>query len=83
MAIKVKLIRSVSGKPQDQKDTIIGLGLNKISSERLLRDTPPIRGMVKKVAHLLEVTEVPGDAPTRKRTKGFPNHLPSKKKKEA
>ncbi len=41
----------------DQRQTLVGLGLNKIGRERTLEDTPAIRGMINKVAHLVEVVE--------------------------
>ena len=70
MAIKVKLVQSWSSKPQDQRDTVRGLGLNKLGSEKLLRDTPAIRGMIAKVQHLVKWEVVEGDAPVRvRRTK--------------
>jgi len=78
MAIKVKLVRSFSGRTQDQKDAVIGLGLFKVSSERVPKDTPQVRGMVNKIAHLLEISEVKGDAPARKRSKGFPQSAAKK-----
>ena len=41
----------------DQRQTLVGLGLNKIGRERTLEDTPAIRGMINKVSHLVEVVE--------------------------
>jgi large subunit ribosomal protein L30 len=79
MALKVKLVKSWAGSPQDQRDTVAGLGLNKMNSERILRDTPPIRGMIAKVQHLVSFEEVPGDVPVRARRKG----KAGKKAKEA
>jgi len=70
MALKVKLVRSVSGRPHDHKETITGLGLKKLNDVKLLKDTAPIRGMIAKVAHLVSFEEVPGDAPVRNRRKG-------------
>jgi large subunit ribosomal protein L30 len=67
MAIKVKLVQSYASSPQDQCDTVHGLGLNKLNSEKLLRDTPAIRGMIAKVQHLVQWEVVEGDAPVRKR----------------
>lgn len=60
MALKVKLVRSTASRPQDQKDTVRGLGLKKLNQERLLQDTPAIRGMVAKVAHLVTMEVVEG-----------------------
>lgn len=70
MALKVKLVKSPANNPQDQRDTVIGLGLKKLNSEKLLKDTPAIRGMIAKVSHLVSFEEVPGDAPVRVRRKG-------------
>lgn len=56
-AIKVTLKRSVIGRPQEQRDTVKALGLNKIGQSREVQDTPAIRGMIRKVEHLLEVQQ--------------------------
>jgi large subunit ribosomal protein L30 len=56
--LKVTLKRSAVARPVDQQATIMGLGLRKIGSSRVLDNTPAIRGMVKKVLHLVEVEEV-------------------------
>jgi len=44
-------------RPQDQRDTLIGLGLGKISRESTLQDTPAIRGMIAKVSHMVRVVD--------------------------
>ncbi|MBR72428.1 MAG: 50S ribosomal protein L30 [Rhodospirillaceae bacterium] len=54
----VTQIRSPIGRPADQRATLVGLGLNKIRRSKELDDTPSIRGMVNKVAHLVKVKEV-------------------------
>ena len=56
--LKVKLIKSIIGRKEDQIDTIKALCLNKINSEVLHDDTPQIRGMIRKVIHLVEVKEM-------------------------
>lgn len=56
--LKVKLIRSKINRKKTQKLTLQGLGLRKIGDERVYENTPSIRGMVKKVIHLVEVNEV-------------------------
>lgn len=56
--IRVKQVRSSIGRTKDQKRTLEALGLRKISSEREHEATPQILGMVKKVSHLVEVTEL-------------------------
>ncbi|ADK86273.1 ribosomal protein L30 [Desulfarculus baarsii DSM 2075] len=53
--IRVKLVRSGIGRTQRQKDTLRGLGLTKLNKTVILQDTPAIRGMVKKVEHLVQV----------------------------
>jgi large subunit ribosomal protein L30 len=53
--VKVTQIRSVARRPDDQKATLLGLGLNKLHRTRELEDTPCVRGMIRKVAHLIRV----------------------------
>ena len=53
--IKVKQIRSPIGRKSIQKKIFISLGLNKINRERILEDTPSIKGMINKVKHLVKV----------------------------
>ena len=55
--VTVKQIRSAIRRPADQGQTLVGLGLNKIGRVRELEDTPSVRGMINKVAHLVEVIE--------------------------
>ena len=69
MAIKVKLVKSVAGSSADQKATVTGLGLGRFGSERLLKDTPSIRGMIFKVQHLVSHTVVAEEAPAPARRK--------------
>ena len=53
--IKIKQSKSKSGYPVDQKRTLDALGLHKISQVVEKEDTPVIRGMIRKVHHLVEV----------------------------
>ena len=53
--IKIKQTGSPIRRTQDQRATLIGLGLNKMHRSRELEDTPSVRGMIRKVAHLLKV----------------------------
>lgn len=55
--VKVTQIRSAIGRPADQRATLIGLGLNKMYKTSELEDTPSVRGMIKKVSHLVKVEE--------------------------
>ena len=55
--IKVEQIKSRIGAPIDQKRTLLSLGLRKISQVVEVEDTPSIRGMIRKVHHLVSVVE--------------------------
>ena len=55
--IKVEQIGSPMRRRHDQRETLIGLGLNKLHRTRELEDTPSVRGMIDKVKHLLKVEE--------------------------
>lgn len=56
--IKVIQTKSVIDRPKDQKLTIEALGLGRPNYYKLHNDTPQIRGMIKKVAHLVDVVEI-------------------------
>jgi large subunit ribosomal protein L30 len=56
--VKVTQIDSVAGRKPGQKETLIGLGLNKIRKVKVLEDTPSVRGMIRKVAHLVQVEDL-------------------------
>lgn len=56
--IKVTQTGSSIGHTISQKGTLVGLGLNKIGATRVLEDTASIRGMIKKVKHLVSVESV-------------------------
>ena len=55
--IKVTQTGSPIGRTEDQRGTLIGLGLNKRHRSRELVDTPEVRGMIKKVRHLVRIDE--------------------------
>ncbi|MBD8890235.1 MULTISPECIES: 50S ribosomal protein L30 [Roseibium] len=55
--VTVEQIGSPSRRPQDQRATLIGLGLNKMHRRSTLKDTPEVRGMINKVQHLVRVVE--------------------------
>lgn len=55
--IRVTQIASVAGRKPGQKETLIGLGLNKVRRTRTLEDTPAVRGMIRVVHHLVRVEE--------------------------
>ena len=58
--IVVQQIGSPIRRPEKQRKTLIGLGLNKMHKTRELEDTPSIRGMVKKIPHLVKIIEERG-----------------------
>ncbi len=53
--VTVEQIASPSRRPADQRATLIGLGLNKIRKQSTLKDTPEVRGMIRKIPHLVRV----------------------------
>ena len=53
--VTVKLVRSVAGTKQSHRATVRGLGLRKLNSQYTLEDTPAVRGMINKVAYLVQV----------------------------
>lgn len=56
--LEVRQVVSVIGRPQAQRAVIKGLGLRGIGSKVVVDNTPSFRGMVKKVLHLVQVSEV-------------------------
>jgi large subunit ribosomal protein L30 len=55
--IVVEQIGSPIRRPGIQRDTLIGLGLNKMHKRRTLKDSPQVRGMVAKVSHLVRIVD--------------------------
>ncbi len=55
--IRITQTGSPIGRKPGQRETLIGLGLNKIRRSREVEDTPSTRGRIRKVAHLLQVEE--------------------------
>ena len=55
--VTVTQIGSPIGRQQYQRQTLVGLGLNKMHRTRTLEDTPAVRGMIAKVSHLVQVEE--------------------------
>ena len=58
--IVVRQIGSPIRRQADQRATLIGLGLNKMHRVRELEDTPAVRGMIRKIPHLVEIVEERG-----------------------
>ena len=55
--VRVTQTGSPIGRPADQRQTLVGLVLNKLHRTRELEDTPAVRGMIAKVKHLVRVDE--------------------------
>ncbi len=55
--LKVTQIGSPIGRRNDQRATLVGLGLNKMHRTRELEDTPSVRGMINKISHLVRVED--------------------------
>jgi len=53
--ITVEQTGSATGRPDRQRKTLLGLGLTKIGRRRTLEDTPSVRGLIAKVAHLVKI----------------------------
>ncbi len=58
--IVIKQIGSPIRRPAKQRATLVGLGLNKMHKVRELEDTPAIRGMIRKISHMVEIIEEKG-----------------------
>lgn len=56
--LKVTQVRSTNERPEDQRQTVRALGLRRIRDSAVHDDTPQIRGMVRKVGHLVEMEEI-------------------------
>ena len=56
--LAIKQVRSAIDRKADQKRTLIALGIGKMGRTVVHNDTPQIRGMIKKIEHLLEVREI-------------------------
>lgn len=61
--LKITLRKSPIGYSERQKNTVKALGLGKMNSSAVQPDNPQIRGMVRKVSHLVEVEQVGQDTP--------------------
>lgn len=55
--LKIKWTKSTIGRTDDQEATIKSLGFKRLNEERVVKNSPEIRGMVKKVIHLVEILE--------------------------
>ncbi len=55
--LRVRQIRSLAGRPRNQREVVRSLGLRRIRHEVERVDSPAVRGMVNKVPHLVEIVE--------------------------
>ena len=55
--VRITQIGSPIGRRKDQRETLVGLGLNKMHRTRELQDSPEVRGMIRKVQHMVTVSE--------------------------
>lgn len=58
--IVIKQVGSPIRRPAKQRETLKGLGLNKMHRVRELEDTPSVRGMVESISHMVEIIEEKG-----------------------
>ena len=58
--IVIKQIGSPIRRPAKQRQTLVGLGLNKMHRTRELEDTPSVRGMINKIPHMVQIIEEKG-----------------------
>lgn len=56
--LRVTLIKSPIGYEKSQKATVKALGLKRMNSSVIHNDTPPVRGMINKISHLVKVEEI-------------------------
>jgi large subunit ribosomal protein L30 len=59
--IRVTLVRSGIGRPETQKRTLRGMGLTRLNRTVVLEDSAEVRGMVRKVSHLVRVSPAEGE----------------------
>lgn len=55
--LRIKWVRSTISCTKDMRETIRSLGFKRLNEERIVKNTPEIRGMIKKVIHLVKVVE--------------------------
>jgi len=53
--ITIEQVASATRRPAVQRETLIGLGLNKLHRRRVLEDTPATRGMIARISHLVRI----------------------------
>ncbi len=68
-AIEVKLVSGLAGVPAKHRAIVVGLGLKKHDSTKILPDTPQTMGMIAKVSHLVEWKRVDAPPPVGRKTR--------------
>ncbi|AGF50138.1 large subunit ribosomal protein L30 [Candidatus Kinetoplastibacterium blastocrithidii TCC012E] len=56
--LKIRLLRSTIGTNKSHRETVRGLGLRRVNSISILNNTPEVRGMLRKVKYLIDVSHV-------------------------
>lgn len=59
--LRITLVKSTIGRPEDQKKSVKSLGLRKVNQSVVRNDDPTIRGICNKISHLVSVEEVAGE----------------------
>ena len=59
--VRIRQVKSFSGHPQDQRATVVALGIKRLNHAVEHDDTPQIRGMIFKIRHLVEVEDIRQD----------------------
>jgi len=60
--LKVTLVKSMIGRPEKHRKVLQGMGLTKINKCVFLKESPAVRGMIKKVSHLVQAEEIINEA---------------------
>lgn len=55
--LRITLVRSMIGRPEKHRKVLAGMGLRKLNCTVELEDTPSVRGMIRKVSHMVSVEE--------------------------
>ncbi|MEC8739125.1 MAG: 50S ribosomal protein L30 [Bacteroidota bacterium] len=56
--LRITKIKSVINRPENQKRTMVALGLHKMNQSKEIEDTPMVKGMIQKVEHLLKIEKI-------------------------
>ncbi|MCK4389614.1 MAG: 50S ribosomal protein L30 [Desulfobacterales bacterium] len=59
--LRITLKKSMIGRPEKHRRVLHSLGLRKLNKTVVLKETPPVRGMIRKVSHMLQVQERPNE----------------------